>query len=80
MWKIRGCQPLNLNSCGMKTNSTQILVLRILLFILICLYSILVFGQGSHKDQRAIYFSKDQAASFSCSERVPGIGAQESRY
>ncbi|HRO70468.1 MAG TPA: hypothetical protein PK951_08815 [Chitinophagaceae bacterium] len=29
----------------MKTNSTQVVILRIVLFILICLYSILVFGQ-----------------------------------
>ncbi len=29
----------------MKTNSTQVVILRIVLFILICLYSFLVFGQ-----------------------------------
>jgi hypothetical protein len=29
----------------MKTNGTQILIIRIVLFILISLYSILVFGQ-----------------------------------
>gem|GEM_PF-3798252 len=33
----------------MKVNSTQILIIRILLFVLICLYSILVFGQRSAK-------------------------------
>jgi hypothetical protein len=32
----------------MKTNFTQLLIIRILLFILICLYSILVFGQTNN--------------------------------
>jgi hypothetical protein len=32
----------------MKTNSTQVLIIRIVLFILLCLYSFLVFGQNSN--------------------------------
>ena len=32
----------------MKTNFTHILIIRIVLFILICLYSILVFGQSDN--------------------------------
>lgn len=41
----------------MKTNFTHVLIIRIILFILICLYSILVFGQPDYDFQGAIHKS-----------------------
>lgn len=38
----------------MKTNFTHILIIRIILFILLCLYSFLVFGQTDSVSQRDI--------------------------
>ncbi len=52
----------------MKTNSTTVLLIRVLLFILICLYSILVFGtpgqavqKGTTKDIPTTLTSKSPA-------------------
>jgi len=39
----------------MKTNFTHVFIIRIILFILICLYSFLVFGQPGYDFQRAIH-------------------------
>lgn len=39
----------------MKTNFTQLIIIRIILFILICLYSILVFGQSEYNFKTAIH-------------------------
>jgi hypothetical protein len=45
----------------MKTNFTNILFIRILLFVLICLYSILVFGQEvAHQPTKAVSFHHQQ--------------------
>lgn len=38
----------------MKTNFTHILIIRIILFILLCLYSFLVFGQTDSASQRPV--------------------------
>lgn len=38
----------------MKTNFTHILIIRIILFILICLYSILVFGQSGNASKSIV--------------------------
>ena len=39
----------------MKTNFTHLLIIRIILFILICLYSILVFGQSEYNFKNIAY-------------------------
>jgi len=36
----------------MKTNSTHIVLVRTILFVIILLYSLLVFGQGDHSPLR----------------------------
>lgn len=36
----------------MKTNSTHILLVRTILFVIILLYSLLVFGEGDHSPLR----------------------------
>ena len=41
----------------MKTNSTLVVLIRILAFILLCLYSLLVFGQQDHNLQNKTSFS-----------------------
>ena len=55
----------------MKTNFTHILIIRIILFILICLYSILVFGQSEYNFKTAVYkssFNSQRNATYSLND------------